>query len=429
MIDTYPVYITQVELSQRVPDIVAEGYSRALVLVRLWSKPLGLVQVSLPIDSASLFAEIKRAFGETIARIYRQPVATFFSPDAGNRLYLEKPEYVQHREEFLTNAPPASIIICTRDRPPEQVAETLDSLLMLDYPDYEIIIVDNFPSTDSIYQLIKQQYNRPEVKYVREDRPGLSWARNCGLKNASNPIIVYTDDDAVVDRYWLANLAMKFNEYPDVGCVTGMTLPREIETQAHVWFEQFGGLTKGRGFEMGVFNTSTHASQDPLFPAPAFGAGVNMAFASEALNKIGGFDTALGAGTPTKGGEDTAAYYDILVAGYTLVYEPAALVFHSHRRTYEALQKQLEGYGFAVTAFYMHCLFRNPFVLLKLIGMIPTAFKYMVLPESKRTATMNHTYPAELDRKQFIGMLKGPAAYLKSRKRARQIGQQKLPNA
>ena len=77
-----------------------------------------------------------------------------------------------------------------------------------------------------------------------------------------------------------------------------------------------------------------------------------MAFRREVLARIGGFDVALGAGTPALAGEDTLALTLTLLSGYRIAYEPAALVCHHHRRDLHSLNLQLQGYSVGLTAYY-----------------------------------------------------------------------------
>jgi hypothetical protein len=70
-----------------------------------------------------------------------------------------------------------------------------------------------------------------------------------------------------------------------------------------------------------------------------------MAFRTSYLQERGGFDEALGAGTVAMGGDDLAAFYDVISGGNRLVYEPAAIVLHQHPRHYAALKRQAYGYG------------------------------------------------------------------------------------
>ena len=151
-------------------------------------------------------------------------------------------------------------------------------------------------------------------------------------------VIAWADDDELCDRWWAAEMARGFVEIPEAGAVTGIVIPSELETQSQAWFEQYSGVGRGRGFTRAVFSPATAREQSPLYPLPPYGAGANMAFRREAIERIGRFDCALGAGTSTLAGEDTAALSALLLAGGTIVYQPSAIVHHRHRRDYAALR-------------------------------------------------------------------------------------------
>jgi len=146
--------------------------------------------------------------------------------------------------------------------------------------------------------------------------------------------------------------------------------------------------------------------------------GANMAFRREALDRIGGFDVALGAGTPTGGGEDTLAITMVMLTGYQVVYEPFALMWHHHREDMASLNKQLHGYSIGLTAFYAALLRKRPGVLFSLIKLLPMAVGYLKggEAESQEAAEEPQDLAAELDRRALQGMLKGPVLYVKSRR-------------
>ena len=85
--------------------------------------------------------------------------------------------------------------------------------------------------------------------------------------------------------------------------------------------------------------------------AGKFGAGANMAFRRSVFDSIGPFDPALDVGTATNGGGDLEMFFRVLKEGHTLVYEPAAIVRHRHRRTYEELRVQLANNGVGFYAY------------------------------------------------------------------------------
>ncbi len=228
---------------------------------------------------------------------------------------MHTPKCVEDREAFLQTAPFASVVLSTRDRP-ERLARCLSSLLALQYPSYEVIVVDNAPSTSATADFIQQRYaDEPKIRYVREDRPGLSAGRNRGIVGARGGIIAFTDDDVVVDAYWLAGLVQGFSVTENVACVTGLILPLELETAAQLWFEEFGGFNKG--FIRRVFYRRRGREDGPLYPftAGGLGTGAAMAFTAKFLREERGFDLALGAGSRTGGGEDLVAFFRVIMRG------------------------------------------------------------------------------------------------------------------
>ena len=165
-----------------------------------------------------------------------------------------------------------------------------------------------------------------------EPKAGLSFARNAAVAAAPGEILAWIDDDEYADPNWLAEVARALADHPEADVVSGVIVPAELETQAQLWFEQFGGHSKGRGFKPDVFSPATAHIQSPLYPLPPFGTGANMTFRPGVIERIGGFDTALGAGTPAMGSEDTLAFTQVLVGGGTIVYQPTAVTHHYHRR-------------------------------------------------------------------------------------------------
>jgi GT2 family glycosyltransferase len=289
-------------------------------------------------------------------------------------------------------------------------------LLSLDYPSYEIIVVDNAPSTSATADFIRQTYGgSAQVRYVREDRSGLAAAHNRGLMEVEATIVAFTDDDVVVDTHWLAELVKGLNVAENIACVTGMILPAELETPPQAWIEQFGGFSKG--FIRRVFDMSGNRTDSPLYPYAAgmFGSGANMAFKTSVLRDIGGFDPALGAGSAALGGDDLAAFFQVIIGGYTLVYEPGAIVYHWHRRDYAGLCKQAYGYGVGLTAYLMKTLVDRPGRLLDLVVRIPYGLVYALSPRSPKNIQKLVDYPKELTNIERLGMLYGPFAYLRSR--------------
>lgn len=419
--DYEPVRIMEFDLAQPLPALepqhalIGQPYQRALALIRIQTYPVQLIQFRLSEDG-SLSAQ---ALADIIYEQAGDDINTFLTArglSALDRLPLDgiadvpQPEYLTAPDE---TQPMITVIICTRERP-DSLRMALNALVKLDYPDYEILVVDNAPKTDTVERLVHEEY--PAVRYVQEPRPGLSHARNCGIASAKGEIIAFTDDDVAVDPLWLKGIAAGFRLEKNVACVTGLVLPARLETPAQDWFEQFGGFNKG--FTPRIYDMQEYRFDRPLYPYSAglFGTGANMAFRRDVLLEvIGDFDVALGAGTLTGSGEDLVVYVDLIMRGYQIVYEPTALVHHYHRQEYETLRKQIYNYGVGFTAFLTAYLLHNPLRIPGFALRIPYGLYLALSPTSFKNAGKQSTYPDELTGIERRGMMIGPWLYLRSR--------------
>jgi Glycosyl transferase family 2 len=171
---------------------------------------------------------------------------------------LGVPRCVRERLGFSARAPFASIVIATRERP-DGLAATLDTVLALEYPRFEIIVVDNANTTDRTRSLLELHYaDVPNLSYVREPLPGLAVVHNRGLTMARGEIVAFTDDDVVVDSLWLVELARAFEFADDVACVTGLILPMELETPAQFWLEN--SIRYNKGYAGGASTSGLHVA-------------------------------------------------------------------------------------------------------------------------------------------------------------------------
>ena len=241
--------------------------------------------------------------------------------------------------------PSLSVAICTRNRV-ANLNRCLDSLLPLQRKcGFELLVIDNAPSDDTTVKLLKKY---ADARYVLEERPGLDFARNRAVVEATGDLIAYLDDDVVVDAGWCAGLMEAWGENPDAAAFTGLVMPLKLDTTARVLFEKRNGFR--RGFDKKRFGQEVPG--DPIYPCGSgvFGVGCNMAFRCDVLREIGGFDEALDTGAPLPGGGDHDIFYRIIRAGHVLVYEPSYMVFHEHRVSESALRRQYYTWGLAVMA-------------------------------------------------------------------------------
>jgi glycosyltransferase involved in cell wall biosynthesis len=316
---------------------------------------IGMLDINTSHDAAGQVEFIARhSQGYRHARVLirrdRQPIAFVDTPIVDGRVTVtlspdgpDEPAPVR-----VSELPPVSVVICTRDRP-DQLADALKSVLSLDYPDFEVVVVDNAARTDATAEMI-ERLGDPRVRRVAEPVPGLSTARNTGLRAARQEVVAFTDDDVVVDRDWLHGIVRGFTRSPRVTCVSGLVPSGELRTAAQAYFDQrvsWAGSLAPR-----VFSMAEPPTDQPLFPFQVgrFGTGANFAVKRGRILELGGFDEALGAGTAAQGGEDLDLFFRVLTAGDELATEPAAIVWHRHRSDNEALLSQARGYGLGLGA-------------------------------------------------------------------------------
>ena len=306
--------------------------------------------------------------------------------------------------------PPISVVVCTRDRA-RLLERCLDSLRRLDYPEYEVIVIDNCSRDPEVAAVIE----RTRFRAVRENRPGLDWARNCGIKEARYDIISYVDDDAVASSGWLHAIARGFQD-PAVMAVTGLVLPEELDTEAQLLFERSGGM--GKGMTAKSFSATT-LPELKIFAAHNFGVGANMAFRRQVFDSVGIFDTMLDTGTPSGGAGDLDMFHRVLAAGFTLRYEPDAYVWHRHRRSYGALRRQIYANGKSYGVYLIKTCVAG-----RKAGAAKYAARWMsgwVIRRLVRGIVGRADFPFDLLWAEFRGALAAPPAYLATKKYDRRI--------
>ena len=308
-----------------------------------------------------------------------------------------------------------SVVVCSRNRP-DSLLVTLRSVLAMRYQPFEVVVVDNAPSSDATRDAVLAAYGEdPRVRYVREPRPGLSCARNRGVAEASADLVAFTDDDVTVDPWWLDGILRGFRAAPGVACVTGMTATAQLENAAQLYFHlasAWGTVRQRR-----VFDLAENRLDSRLYPfcPGVIGAGANFAVSRTRMKEIGGFDEALGAGTPSAGGEDLEIFMRILLSGSRIAHEPSAIVWHYHRSELAELARQRRAYGTGLTAAFAAILLRVPRARREL----PPRFLHVVLRvfALRDRVKDNPAVPQDLKGMEFRGMLLGPWLYLRGRRR------------
>lgn len=306
--------------------------------------------------------------------------------------------------------PSITVVVCTRDRT-LQLRSCLQALLALDYPNYDILIIDNAPSNDDTAQLAIDL----SARYVRETRPGLDWARNRAISEARSDIIAFTDDDARPDRLWLRAIASAFAE-PEVMALTGLVLPVELETIAQNRFEfVYGGMSKG--FRRRLVRRRTLTVRDLLW-ASGFGVGANMAFRRRLFTEVGLFDVALDVGTPSGGGGDVEMFHRLVARGHTLIYEPEALVWHTHRKDSASLRRLVYDNGRSFGSYLLTCAHNRT---VSKLSIFKFAVRNWIGGWIVRRLFRPGQFPRHLVALELLGALMSPLMYVKAQLHARKV--------
>lgn len=415
-----PVRILTVDLADDVPAVSDTGrtgggrYGSALILVRLHGQPLGVLRADLPPGGLPA-----RAHGALIERELAPAIEEHLRRDGAAATYRAR-----HRDQ----APFVTVVVPTSGRQ-SLLRRTLDGLGALDYPRYEVVVVDNVPTRTDTAALVAERAERDErrfsVRYTAEPRQGVTHARNRGLAEARGEIVAFADDDVLVDRRWLWALVDGFTD-ESVAAVTGCILPSELETPAQVWVEQYGGFGKGsarRRFDAAGYDvldagqvTRVPVAAGSLYPylPGTYGSGANMAFRTEILRRLGGFDPLLGSPTAVRAGEDIDVLLRLVLAGHTLVYEPAAIVWHAHKRDLPALRRTMYHYGMGLSAVTAKSLWSDRVHRRDLLRRLPRGIVHALNPHSAKNAGRQRGYPVSLVALELCGMALGPAYYARA---------------
>jgi cellulose synthase/poly-beta-1,6-N-acetylglucosamine synthase-like glycosyltransferase len=221
-----------------------------------------------------------------------------------------------------THWPKISVVVCTFNGS-KTIRETLQSLTKLDYPNYEVIII-NDGSNDKTEKIVKEFANEYGFKLVTTENHGLSHARNVGLESSSGEVIAYLDDDACAEPNWLNYLALSFFNTHHVGIGGPNIAPQGDGTTAEC-------IAHAPGNPSHVMISDQEAEHIP---------GCNMAFRRDALLAVGGFDPQF-----KIAGDDVDICWRLKEKGWTLGYSPSAVVWHHRRGSLRSFWKQQLNYG------------------------------------------------------------------------------------
>jgi len=215
--------------------------------------------------------------------------------------------------------PRISVIIATHNRA-DLVRIALESLIeqTFDSAAFEVIVVDNASRDHTAQMVVEMSARMPQLRYVREERLGLSWARNRGLAEAQAQYVAYLDDDARAEPAWVEALLAALESSAAPLCVAGPVylnwngLPQKVP--ARYW---------------SLLSYVHYGDHDRPLTASEYIVGANMAFDRAALDRVGGFPTNLGRhGAKLLSGEEAQVVAQLRAGGGEVYYAAKAGVFH-----------------------------------------------------------------------------------------------------
>jgi GT2 family glycosyltransferase len=271
----------------------------------------------------------------------------------------------------LEKYPRVSVVVCSFNGG-KTLSHCLRALDRIDYPDYEIVFVDDGSTDDSQEVVAAWEQDRekrrapgaalPGFKNIRQQNMGLSYARNAGAAAGDGQVIAYTDSDCMADPDWLYYLVgtLLSGDYAGVG-------GPNVSPPAQDWIQAC--VAAAPGGPSHVLLTDVVAEHIP---------GCNMAFHRWAFDQAGGFDPDY-----RKAGDDVDFCWRLQQGGQVIAFSPSAVVWHYRRFTLRAFRKQQEGYGEAESMLrFKHLVFFGPTGTAKWKGQIYGAPRFTWLVNS-----------------------------------------------
>lgn len=217
-----------------------------------------------------------------------------------------------------------SVILCTYNRD-RYIYNVLESIAVGDLPhaEYEIVLVDNNSSDRTKEECDRFMSAYPDIRfnYCFEANQGLSYARNCGIRNAKGDILVYVDDDALVNKEYLSTYADFFRRNADAVAAGGPILPQYDGCEEPDWMSHYTRQLVTGKLYLG--------EKEREFPGDAFPGGGNAAYRKSVFDAVGLFNVELGRkGNSLIGAEEKDLFDKMTSRGMKFYYLPTAILYH-----------------------------------------------------------------------------------------------------
>lgn len=310
--------------------------------------------------------------------------------------------------EAISAPPSVSVVVTTRGNPPS-LEPCLRSVLQSAYDHFDVIVVDHGPPSPATPQMLVTHFpGERRLRYLEEPWSSTSKARNTAVSQTTAAIVAFVDDDVVVDAHWIRHSVEALLGEDDVVCVTGRSASPQVR-DATGFALQLGA----EGWERRTYCRSDSANGHPLLSCTAggLGAGASPVMLTEVVRELGGFDVALGPATPACGGEHIDLLVRLTQRGYTISYEPSAIVWREHPARAEARRREIYRYGIGLGAIISKRIIAGP-ARLAWLRATPAAVRYSRDPAPQLDGDTIGRYPLRLRWLMRLGMLFGPFAYL-----------------
>lgn len=223
------------------------------------------------------------------------------------------------------------VVVCTYNRG-EKLKKAIQSILDAEVPEnnsVQLIIINNNSSdnTESVIKQFSDYASNIKIKYLFEGTQGKSHALNIALKNISGDLIAFSDDDQIVDKYYIKEMANALKRYPEYNCFGGKVVAMYPDNMPQ-WFD----IDRSMKFLKSVFGDKNEGDKAVEYGTTTISktpGGGNMFFKKEALEKNGFFRTDLGpVGNELGFSEDTEYCQGLLDKGEKFMYIPSVIVYH-----------------------------------------------------------------------------------------------------
>jgi cellulose synthase/poly-beta-1,6-N-acetylglucosamine synthase-like glycosyltransferase len=305
----------------------------------------------------------------------------------------------------VTEYPFCSVVVCTRHRA-AKLERCLIGLRHLDYPRYEVIVVDNTSGDENVHKLA----DAAGARWVTEPTVGLSRARNTGARAASGELVAFIDDDAVAEPAWLGAHAAAFRD-GSVAATTGRVLATpSAGPAAQNWVAAAEDLGDA---PFRVERTSPHWFEQANFGG--IGIGANMAFRSVLFEDGWGFCESLGIGEGERPlGEEHYAFFTLIKEGHVIAYLPEAVVYHDAPASMSELRLMRRRLVRSSAAYLVMLMFEQPEFRIRTLR-----YAFTALRRTRRVWRRQGMDAPFLSRRELAGaVLSAPSLYWRNRRAA-----------